>query len=130
MVDITVYVLKLENNKYYVGKTRDFEKRYTKHMNGLASSWTRFHKPQSCILRICPSEPFDEDKYTKQYMTMYGIENVRGGAYANPVLCDMQIYALIAEIRAEKDLCIICGSKDHFFESCNYFMTKKKTHSF
>ena len=36
-----IYILKLENNKYYVGKTDNLEQRKQQHLNGSASSWTK-----------------------------------------------------------------------------------------
>ena len=42
-----VYVLKLENNKYYVGKSNDKEKRIKRHINGNGCTWTKKYNPIS-----------------------------------------------------------------------------------
>ena len=35
-----IYVLKLENDKYYVGSTLDFEHRYNQHKTGNGAKYT------------------------------------------------------------------------------------------
>ena len=46
----TIYILKLNNNKYYVGKTnRTVNDRYQEHLDGNGSIWTKKYKPQSII---------------------------------------------------------------------------------
>ena len=47
-----IYILKLKNSKYYVGKTQNIEKRYEQHVNGTGSAWTKKYKPLSIIKRI------------------------------------------------------------------------------
>ena len=39
-----VYVLKLENDKYYVGESTNVEKRIWAHKNDNGSAWTKKHK--------------------------------------------------------------------------------------
>ena len=36
-----IYILKLQQGKYYVGKTDNLEKRKQQHINGTACSWTK-----------------------------------------------------------------------------------------
>lgn len=74
-----IYILKLKNNKYYIGKTNNVNNRYEQHLNGYGSSWTKKYKPLSILKKILSTSPFDEDKYVKEYMSKYGIDNVRGG---------------------------------------------------
>lgn len=76
---INIYVLKLKNNKYYVGKTKSLINRMEDHLSGDGSAWTRKYKPISVEEFKKDCDDFDEDKYTKIYMGKYGIENVRGG---------------------------------------------------
>ena len=40
----TVYILKLEDNKYYVGKTKNINKRILDHFTDCGSEWTRKYK--------------------------------------------------------------------------------------
>jgi hypothetical protein len=40
-----VYVLELEDNKFYVGKSSLKEERIKRHTNGYGSAWTKKYKP-------------------------------------------------------------------------------------
>lgn len=62
--------------------------------------------------------PFEEDKVTKEYMYKYGIDNVRGGSYANVKLSNFHIDALNMEMWSVNDLCNICGKSGHFAKHC------------
>jgi predicted GIY-YIG superfamily endonuclease len=54
MTDTTnIYILKLKNNKYYVGKSNDPQKRFKEHISGNGSSFTKKYKPIS-IEKIIP----------------------------------------------------------------------------
>ena len=77
---IYIYILRLQNNKYYVGKTKYPNFRLEQHFNSTASTWTTKYKPIE-VVDIIKGDAFDEDKYTKIYMAKYGILNVRGGSY-------------------------------------------------
>ena len=90
MSKINIYVLKLDNNKYYVGKSENVEKRFEQHINGNGSSWTKLHKPISIEKVIENANIFDEDNITKEYMSLHGIDNVRGGSYVTEILNDIQ----------------------------------------
>ena len=70
------------------------------------------------IKTIKSTSQFDEDKYVKEYMAKYGIENVRGGTYSNVVLDDNSIAVLEKEIRHSKNLCTRCGRDSHFIKDC------------
>jgi hypothetical protein len=113
-----IYILKLENNKYYIGKTDNLEKRKKAHMNGTACSWTKKYKLLSVEKIIQDASPFDEDKYTIEYMNKYGIDNVRGGIYVSEVLDEFQIYTIKKSIWGANDCCTQCGRKGHFIKNC------------
>ena len=115
---ITIYILKLEQNKYYIGKSKNPESRLQEHKQGLGSSWTRKYKPISILETIENASPFDEDKQVKIYMSKYGIENVRGGSYITEQLTEEQHNSLKAEIWGSEDLCNKCGRKSHFYKDC------------
>ena len=118
MLKTNIYVLKLVNNKYYVGKSDNVEKRFEQHINGNGSSWTKLHKPLSIEKVIENANIFDEDNITKEYMSLYGIDNVRGGSYVTEILNDIQKYTLKKEIWSAKDLCTNCGRSGHFIKNC------------
>jgi len=74
-----IYVLRLHNDKYYVGYSKD-DSRVGAHFRGEGSSWTRMHAPLEII------ERFDGDKtvekeVTLRYMREKGWENVRGAGW-------------------------------------------------
>jgi len=113
-----IYILKLRAGKYYIGKTRNIEKRYEVHLNGEGSAWTKKYSPLSLVKTIKSTSQFDEDKYVKEYMAKYGIENVRGGTYSNVVLDANCIAVLEKEIRHSKNLCTRCGRDTHYIKDC------------
>jgi len=113
-----IYILKLQGGKYYIGKSENPMKRYQEHLSGKGSAWTKKYKPIGVEKIIEKASPFDEDKYTKEYMSKYDIENVRGGAYVSMELDEVQEDALIREIRGAKDCCTQCGRKGHFVKDC------------
>lgn len=106
-----IYVLHLED---YIGKSDNVMKRYEQHMNGFGSAWTRKYKPISLEKTIENVSAFEEDKTTKEYMSKYGIDKVRGGSYVEIELSEFHIDALKMEIWAAKDLCTQCGRSGHF----------------
>ena len=42
---VYIYILKLTNNKYYVGKTNNPEMRLQSHFSLTGSQWTKKYKP-------------------------------------------------------------------------------------
>lgn len=113
-----IYVLRLEGDHYYVGKSEDIEKRYVQHVNGSGSAWTRRWSPISIIKTYSNVSPFEEDKVTKELMARYGIDKVRGGSYTGMELDREQMRSLEREIRGATDLCIRCGKVGHFVQRC------------
>jgi predicted GIY-YIG superfamily endonuclease len=114
----TLYVLQLEDDKWYVGKTDDVEKRFEQHKSGKGSAWTKVYKP----IKIEKTQPVtsvhDETNVTKDYMKKYGIDNVRGGAYTTVELTEEQEDSIRHEIRSATDNCYKCGRKGHFANRC------------
>lgn len=117
-----IYILKLEGGRFYVGKSDNVMKRYQEHLNGSGSSWTKKYQPISLEKTIENASPFDEDRYVKEYMSKYGMEKVRGGAYMSIDLTEEQEDTLRNELRATTDKCLTCGKPGHFANSC-----KRKT---
>jgi predicted GIY-YIG superfamily endonuclease len=76
-----IYVLRLHNDKWYVGRTSNVERRFEQHKNGDGAKWTFLHKPLDIHeIREIKSDN-DEDIITREYMKQFGIYNVRGGRY-------------------------------------------------
>jgi predicted GIY-YIG superfamily endonuclease len=119
MSTTNIYVLRLEGGMYYVGKSENVYKRYEEHLNGNGSAWTKKYKPLSLEKTIENVSPFEEDKTTKEYMAIYGIDKVRGGSYTSMTLSEEQEDALRHELRASSDKCYKCGKAGHFANTCN-----------
>ena len=115
---LSIYILSLENGKYYIGKTRDISSRLNSHFEGNGSAWTKKFKPTMEFTVFDNCDDFDEDKYVKIYMSKYGIENVRGGSYSRVNLTENEKNLLTKEINGCSDKCFICGGK-HFAKKCN-----------
>jgi predicted GIY-YIG superfamily endonuclease len=113
-----IYILKLNAGKYYIGKTKNIEKRWDEHIAGNGSGWTKKYKPISLVKSVISTSHFDEDKYVKEYMAKYGMDNVRGGTYSNIDLDDNSISSLKKEIWHSKNLCTRCGRNTHFIKDC------------
>ncbi len=114
-----IYILQLENNKYYVGKTVNMGQRFSQHCSGQGSEWTKIHKPIRIIKTIDNCiDSIMEDNITKKYMLKYGIENVRGGSYSQPNLLEWQIKAVENELKSMKNLCFKCGLSGHYANVC------------
>ena len=114
-----IYILELEQNKYYIGKTTNIAFRLKDHIESNGAAWTRKYKPISVDKIIPNASPFDEDRYTKEYMSKYGIDKVRGGSYVKVELDDFQKETLNREIWAAKDMCTQCGRKGHWINDCH-----------
>jgi len=113
-----IYILKLQNNKYYVGKSNDLKTRAQAHINGTASLWTKKYKPISVEIIIPNASSYDENKYTIEYMGKYGIDNVRGGIYVTEALDNTQRSEINKQIWGATDCCTQCGRKGHFVKNC------------
>lgn len=57
-------------------------------------------------------------------MSMYGINNVRGGSYVSIKLPDYQIKALQTELSTSGNKCFNCQGTGHYVESCPEVITK------
>ena len=90
---ITLYVLRLEDDNWYIGITRDLNKRFEQHKTGKGAKWTRLHKPVSIheTVHLGPvSKKYAcsiEDQATLEYAAIYGEAYVRGGSFCKLKPC-------------------------------------------
>ena len=120
---VGVYVLALEQGKYYIGKTyKTINERYAEHCNGYGSGWTKRYKVVGLVEAHENGSDYDEDKFTKIYMARYGIDNVRGGAYCRIHMPCSQVKLLNREIWNAENKCLECGSEKHYVNRCPDFV--------
>ena len=112
-----IYVLKCQQNKYYIGKTsKPINQRINEHFSNEGSEWTLKYPCIKCIDVIKNVDDFEEDKITKIYMKKYGINNVRGGSYCQINLPKYKLKTLNDELNINN--CYRCGRKGHFINDC------------
>ena len=126
-----VYVLKLEDDKYYVGSSTNVLERFEQHKNGQGSAWTQKYPPTG-IHYIYPSTDSTdaalrllEEKVTYDLMTEFGILNVRGAS-----ICQIEIpseeYDVIAKMLLHRqNKCIKCGQEGHYVNECPNVQVKR-----
>ena len=83
---ILLYVLRLENNCWYIGMSRNVDKRYKAHQKG-KTIWTKEHAPieihevRETGLNSDSEVSKLEDELTLEYARQFGVDKVRGGGY-------------------------------------------------
>ena len=115
---VFIYVLKLGNNKYYIGKTTNPRVRLVSHFGEETTSWVRKYSAEQIIELIPDCDDHDEDKYTIKYMKKYGISNVRGGSFCEINLSPDNYSTLQKMIKGSEDKCYTCGKKGHYARDC------------
>ena len=116
---VFIYVLQLEQRKYYIGKTNNPTFRLENHFNSNGSAWTKKYKPIKVLELIPDCDDYDEDKHTRKYMDKYGIDNVRGGSFCEINLNENNIATLNQMSNGTNNKCFTCGSEEHFANNCN-----------
>ncbi len=114
---LTIYILLLEKGKYYVGKTNNFQNRIQQHVNKQACVWTKKYPYVDVYKSYTNCDTYDEDKYTLQMMSQFGIDNVRGGSFSNINLSCNTKRHIIHMIRSSENKCFNCGG-NHFVSNC------------
>jgi predicted GIY-YIG superfamily endonuclease len=84
-----VYVLRLEQNKYYIGIATNPKERFLEHKNHQknCASWCKKYNAVELMqiidtnTKLMVEATLIEDIYTLKYIEKYGFENVRGGRY-------------------------------------------------
>lgn len=124
---VTIYVLQLEQNKYYVGKSTNPYFRLEQHFNSNGSSWTQLYKPVKVLQLIHNCDDFDEDKYTLKYMAQYGVPNVRGGSFCETKLSNENMATINKMLLGSQDRCYGCGGEGHFADNCPKLLGNQKS---
>jgi len=113
-----IYVLELTNNKWYVGKTANVDRRVEQHKSGKGSAWTRKYKFVGTAECRTSTGKYDEDNTTESYMEKYGVEHVRGGSYSQVILSDDIIDFLHQKIDNMNGKCYSCRRPGHVGSDC------------
>ena len=126
-----IYILKLKNEKYYIGKSRNKHtvyKRIKQHHTYRGSVWTKKYKPQKIIdiIEFKENEKFIEDKIVFDYMNKYGIENVRGGSFCQIKLKEEEKNLIKKIIQTEEDRCFYCNSSKHLVNNCIKYRNRNR----
>jgi hypothetical protein len=124
-----LYILELENNFWYVGRSRNCEKRFEEHQKGVGAKWTKLHKPIRIFCSLLELDLNHETRLTIQLMIIYGADKVRGGIYNrliytaetlnklnNSKIIDFDEYSQLNE--SDTGNCFICSRTDHTTHSC------------
>lgn len=79
----SVYILKLEGDRYYVGYTENLPARLNSHFNNDGSIYTKKFKPISVVKIIKDANMDMETQATLEMLKLYGRDNVRGGPWTS-----------------------------------------------
>lgn len=83
---ILLYVLRLQDNCWYIGMSRNVDRRFKAHQKG-KTIWTKQHPPievaevRETGLTSDSEASRLEDELTLEYARQYGVDRVRGGGY-------------------------------------------------
>lgn len=77
-----IYILRLEEDNYFIDKSKHVENRLRDHIKGIVCPVTKKYKPIG-IKVIGDCYPEELDLYIKKYMLKYGIGKIRGGNHKN-----------------------------------------------
>ena len=120
-MSLSIYVLSCSDNKYYVGKTKNLDARIKSHFYSYPDVvWLKLYKPVKLLQVYADQTSFDEDKFTIQYMSEYGIDNVRGGSFTTVNLSKEEKNVIEKMIIGSTDCCYKCKKKGHFAKDCKY----------
>jgi cellular nucleic acid-binding protein len=102
------------------------ENRWQQHVAGEGSEWTKMHRPVKYQILKHDASSWDEDRYVEEYMSKYGIDNVRGGVYSTVELSRDKKRFLQEKIWHSNGFCLLCGGSDHWAKECNALMQTAK----
>jgi predicted GIY-YIG superfamily endonuclease len=122
-----IYVLALEGNKFYVGRSKDPSIRIGDHMDGVGKGarWTEIYKPIH-IIEVCEMhDDFDEDHKTLKLMREHGIESVRGGSFCSVNLRKEDNAIINKMIQGSENKCYQCNESGHYADKCPNKKDKK-----
>jgi GAG-polyprotein viral zinc-finger len=131
-----IYVLLLQENKFYVGYSeRPIGERFIEHFNYKGSKWTTLYRPLQ-VLYVQNGGIEVENETTLSMMDQYGWWNVRGGSWCKvemnscpPALLERQRIQLPTPLKRKQAVqgkpkakvhsgCTRCGRNSHTVQDC------------
>ena len=122
----TLYILRLKEGKYYIGKTNNAYERIYKHNIGKGSSWIKKYPIIEIESIIHNTTNSDGDRYVEKYMDKYGIDSVRGGNFCQLVISN-EIRKQILEKIEERKNKEVNDLKQQILKTCSSNIKLKKT---
>ena len=113
-----LYILRLQEGKYYIGTTENVEIKFAQHVSGQGPKWTQKYSPIEIVKTFRNVKGNMENKMVQDYMTQYGINNVRSDSYNRVKLPPAQLNELIAKLKMEQNKCHYCAEVDHITDDC------------
>lgn len=113
----SIYVLKLQDDKYYVGKT-DCKNNILEYFTDSNSDWIKKYPPISIIKKYAIKNDFCIDYYTLLTMKNHEIDNVRGGSFQNIELKNAEKIKALNLMKSCFNRCFKCNVKGHTDEEC------------
>ena len=114
-----VYILECEQDKYYIGSSDKVFERIQAHFDGNGSEWTKKYPPLNLIEIQQQNDVHHENNITLEYMSEYGIDNVRGGAWCEIVIQKDTRKQIDQQLASINDECYRCGSNEHYSQDCD-----------
>lgn len=120
-----LYVLELAEGRWYVGTTREPNRRLQEHRTGQGAEWTRRFPPIAGFRELqrldCPDHEarLQEDACVKALMLKKSIDVVRGGSYSHPDLTRDDMRLLCRELFHATNGCMRCGRTSHWIATCH-----------
>ena len=102
-MELILFVFKLQEDKYYLGFTTDYERIFVEWKVGFGPEWTKKYRPVSVELIIENAEGYHETQVLYEYFKKYGIDAVRGGPYQSVELTKEQKTNIMAKIDSLDD---------------------------
>jgi hypothetical protein len=99
MSELAIYVIELENGKWFLHATRPNNDPYYIMMEcEILNNFAQQNKPKRVAEKMPINDVLDIDLYVKKFMKIYGVDNVRGGNYSAAVLSNQILEFLRNEI--------------------------------
>ena len=115
-----IYKLNLQDNKKYIGKTVDVNRRMKQHFSGGGSKVTKKFKPlHGEIVDEVPGFLSDdaEQYHTETQINKHGYSNVRGGKYVNSKTLNKSNTQHKTKTHTNVT-CFKCGKQGHYANQC------------